>query len=245
MSRLRKLVKRALVLMSDLGGPQFVYMKRRAQRICTICDYQGNFEPFGGYYIRPDAKCRNCGSLERHRLLRLFLDAEPDLFSESAACLHIAPELCVRRFLEPKAKRYETADLFDEDVDHNWNIEDIDCADNGYDVVVCSHVLEHVKTTKALAEFFRVLRPNGVALLMVPICEGLDQTYENNEVSTDQGRWEHFQQPDHVRVLGRDFRQMIRDAGFQLAEFVAEGENAVRYGLVMGERVFVAKKRAS
>ena len=125
--------------MSDLGGQQFVYMKRCAPRICTICDYQGNFDSFGGYFIRP----------------------------------------------------------------------------------------------------------NGVALLMVPICEGLDQTFENNKVSTDQGRWEHCQQPDHVTVLGRDFRQMIRDAGFQIAEFVAERVNAVRYGLVMDERVFVARKRTS
>lgn len=136
---------------------------------------------------------------------------------------------------------YTTADLFAADVDHNWNIEAIEAPDNQFDVIVCSHVLEHVDADKALRECARLLSPGGVALLMVPICEGLDRTYENPAITAGKDRWVHFQQADHMRVFGRDFRDRVVAAGFTLTEFVAEGDMAAEYGLVLGERIFIAR----
>lgn len=238
---LKSIVAKTLVSILESNGRKYVAMPRGRPRTCAICNFTGTFKPYGAYYIRSDAKCPSCGSLERHRLLKIAFDTG-QIPHDGKDWLHFAPENAVRRFVEPYAKTYVTADLFEDGMDHAWNIEDIDCESERFDMILCSHVLEHVKTEIALSEMFRILRPGGVAVLMVPICEGLETTYVNADIKTERDRWAHFQQSDHDRILGRDFRDMVRDAGFSLNEIVAEGEQAVINGLVMGERVFLARK---
>ena len=108
--------------------------------------------------------------------------------------------------------------------------------------MVCSHVLEHVNDRKALRELKRILRPSGTAILMVPIVEGWDTTYEDPSVSSPEGRDLHFGQSDHIRFYGRDFRDRVRDAGFELTEFTAEEPDVSRYGLLRGDKVFFARR---
>jgi SAM-dependent methyltransferase len=159
---------------------------------------------------------------------------------EGKSILHFAPERNLVDRLRPKADQYTSADLFMASADVAWNIENIDCEDQQFDAVVCCHVLEHVDTPKALRELRRVLRPGGKAFLMIPIYEGLDTTYTNPTVNGNEERHLHFHQSDHVRLVGRDFRTQITEAGFELEEFSAEPEDVVRYGLMFGERVFIA-----
>lgn len=234
--------RRIAVNVARLPGLLGASAQFAAPRHCPICNYRGEFFPFGLYYVRPDARCGRCGSLERHRLLYLCL-RKMDGLPANPRVLHFAPQAAVGRFIKPLASEYVSADLLRKDVDHNWNIEQIDCDDNSFDVVICSHVLEHVDADRALAEIKRVLNPDGVAFLMIPICEGLDHTYENPDAAqgTNIDRWMNFQQADHVRIFGRDFRDKVRSVGFNLSEYVAEGTEAVTYGLVMGERVFIAR----
>ncbi len=80
-------------------------------------------------------------------------------------------------------------------------------------------------------------------LVMIPIVEGLAETYENPEArsGSPEDRWAHFQQKDHVRLFGRDFRKLVTDVGFHLEEFTAQGDLAARYGLIAGETVFVLR----
>ena len=225
-----------------IGRARLVEVPNAAERECPICGFRGRFTPFGLYNIRPDARCGRCQSFERERQLFLHLSRARDLPSRPRI-LHFAPEPAIGSKLAEIAKTYVTADLNRPDVDVNWNIEAIDAEDSGFDMIVCSHVLEHVDAQRALRECHRVLKPSGVAFFMVPICEGLERTYENATAAQagDDERWRHFQQSDHVRIFGRDFRDMIRSAGFSLEESVANGEEAVRYGLVMGERIFIAR----
>ncbi len=70
--------------------------------------------------------------------------------------------------------------------DRVLNIEAIASPDASYDCVVCSHVLEHVDDKKALSEIYRVLRPGGVALIMLPVIEGWAKTYENPAVTSPE-----------------------------------------------------------
>lgn len=240
---LKSTVVRMLVSILESSGRKYVAMPQGRERLCCICGFKGWFKPYGAYYIRPDAKCPSCGSLERHRLLKLAL-ASGKISTEGQDWLHFAPEAAVRRFVEIPARNYMTADLFEKGMDYAWNIEDIDCEDECFDTIICSHVLEHVQTEIALAELFRILRPGGTAILMVPLCEGLETSYVNSNISSEHDRWAYFQQPDHDRILGRDFRGMVRAAGFYLDEIVAEGEQAVLHGLVVGERIFLARKEA-
>ena len=144
--------------------------------------------------------------------------------------------------LREKAKNYVSGDLTPGRGDRVINIESIDFADGSFDGVVCSHVLEHVDDRSALAELHRVLKPGGLALIMLPVIEGWARTWEPESVRTPEQRKRHFGQADHLRFYGADVRERIRAAGFSLEEFTAEGEDVLTYGLQRGEKLFIACK---
>lgn len=160
----------------------------------------------------------------------------------AASLLHFAPEPCLAAWLRDHAKQHLSADILPGRADRVLNIEALDLPDGSFDGVVCSHVLEHVEDSRALAEIHRVLQPGGIALIMVPVIEGWLQTYEPASVQTPQERKRHFGQSDHLRFYGADVRQRIRNAGFELDEFTAEGADVLTHGLQRGEKVFVARK---
>lgn len=209
-------------------------------RVCNICGYRGGFRATG-VPPRMDAKCPRCRSAERHRLFKLWLDANED-FIARADLVHFSPERGIGAVLKARARRYRSADLEGKKADLALDIEAIALPDQSLDCVVSSHVLEHVDDRKALAEMHRVLRPGGAAIIMIPVIEGWARTYENPGVKTEADRILHYGQFDHVRWYGADVRERIRAAGFALEEFTAEGEDVLTYGLLRGEKVFIARK---
>jgi SAM-dependent methyltransferase len=220
----------------DRRDPQRVAEPRE----CPICGYHGAFEPFG-VVPRPNAMCPNCGALERHRQFKLMLD-RTELPHPGSSLLHFAPEAAITRLVRPLCEKYVTADLMRDDVDLNLDIEAIDLPDGSFDWVICSHVLEHVNDIAALGELYRILKPGGIALLMVPIVEGWETSYEDYTVTEESARLLHFGQRDHVRRYGRDFRDRVRRAGFELSEFVVGGAESVKYSIIPGIRIFIAGK---
>lgn len=213
----------------------------RQPQYCPICGFQGVFKDFGRTYRRPRAQCPKCGSLERHRLLKRATDGlGVELAGKSM--LHFAPEPAVRQLIEPTVGRYVTTEYAGGDVDLTLNIEAIDLPDEAFDALVCFHVLEHVDDAKALPELYRILTPGGIALLATPIVEAWEASYEDPSIIDPELRLLHFGQDDHVRVYGRDIRQRIKDAGFDLVEYMASGAECVRYGLQRGETIFIATK---
>ena len=156
--------------------------------------------------------------------------------------IHFAPEAAVTKIVQPLAAPYQTADLVRRDCELKLNLEKIDLPDQSVDTFILSHVLEHVDDKAALGELRRCLRVGGNAIIMVPVIEGWNSTYENSAVITDRDRNLHFGQSDHVRFYGSDIRKRIRDAGFSLDEYVASAEDTVRYGLLRGEAVFIATR---
>jgi len=165
-----------------------------------------------------------------------------DMLGDNLNILHFAPEGCLRTYFMERSGNYETADLFMADVDHCEDIEALTFPDEVYDVVVCNHVLEHVDDRKALAEIYRVLRPGGRLIAMVPIVEGWSETYEDPSVTDPAERALHFGRHNHLRYYGADFRSRLTDCGFFLDEYTATGTSAVKYGLNRGEKVFVGHK---
>ena len=190
---------------------------------------------------RRGAACAKCGSVERHRLLALWIAANEAVI-DGAKIIHFAPESAVASLLRNRTNGYLSADLTPGAADMVLNIEKIDMPDGSFDVAVCSHVLEHVDDKKALSEIHRILAPGGRALLMFPIVEGWDHTYENPIHTTPNERNIYYGQSDHVRFFGRDVRNRIRNSGFSLDEFTAEEPNVARYGLLRGEKLFIATK---
>jgi len=126
--------------------------------------------------------------------------------------------------------------------DLKLNIEEIDLPSACVKTIICAHVLEHVDDRKALLELYRILAPGGVAVLSVPIVEGWDVTYEVPTITDPQARLMHYGQDDHVRFYGRDFRDRVKEAGFELSEFTAEGPEVVEFGLMRGDKVFLGRK---
>lgn len=209
---------------------------------CPLCGYFGQFSPMG-VPLRPSARCPKCRSLERHRLLKIVMDRE-EIFSSHDALLHFAPEPQLQKIISNKVGIYHTADLYASNVTHHLDIENIDLPNQSYDKVICSHVLEHVDDIRALAEIKRILKPGGLALLAVPIVDGWDKTYENSGITSPKDRTIHFGQKDHVRMYGNDFRDRIQNTGFELREVVAVEPDVLKFGLLRGERLFIASKPA-
>lgn len=87
--------------------------------------------------------------------------------------LHIAPEECLATRFRTAFGSYTSADLERRDVDLQLDLRDTGLADESYDVVYASDVLEHIADDRAaIAEIRRILRPDGFAVLAVPIvCE--------------------------------------------------------------------------
>jgi len=127
-----------------------------------------------------------------------------------------------------------------DDVPH---IEGIDLPTGSLNTVICNHVLEHVCDSRALKEICRVLSDTGRLVASVPIVEGWEHTYENENIAAPAERELHFGQSDHVRYYGRDFRDRVLEAGFSnIEEVTAEGPNVAAYGLLRGEKIFICGK---
>jgi SAM-dependent methyltransferase len=213
---------------------RFGKLPQRFPRECNICGYNGYFGPAEGGR-RIDARCPRCKSVERYRLIKLWLDRYGDVVRGSDV-LHFAPEKSLKILIKPIAKTYCTADIQAGRADIVLDIEAMDLPDAAFDCVFCLHVLEHVDDKRALAEIYRVLRPGGFAIIMIPMAEGLARTYEDATVISGDQRTLHFGQRDHVRYYGADIRERVLAAGFTLSEFSAEGPELVRHRLTPGEK---------
>ena len=162
-------------------------------RFCPICGRSSRrFRKFG-VIPRDDAQCPHCGSLERHRLLWIYVSRETNLFDGTPKkMLHFAPELCLQSMFKKRlGDNYLTADLFDPHAMIKMDITNIEYPDQSFDVIYCSHVLEHVlDDRKAMREFFRVLKKDGWAILLVP--DGSKTTFEDPSIIEPEERLKAF-----------------------------------------------------
>ena len=204
-------------------------------RFCNVCGKSSSrFLPLEGG--RKDAKCVHCGSLERHRFSWLYITRKTLLGDGTPKkMLHVAPELCLEsKFKKRFGDNYLTADLYDPRAMVKMDITNIEYPDQSFDIIYCSHVLEHVQDDKrAIREFYRILKRNGWAILNVPIIG--DKTFEDPLIVDPSERLKIFFHEDHVRNYGRDYVNRLRDEGFRVKvidvnDFVQK-EEAIQMGL--------------
>lgn len=181
---------------------------------CPCCG--GSFRRLKPKRGRPNATCPRCGSAERNRLLWLFLDRELHIQDERLSVLHFAPEKGVSgRLASLPGLDYLTADLRAEAAMEAMDITAIPRPDDSFDMVICSHVLEHVPDDRrAMSEMLRVLRPGGRAILQHPIDYDREETYEDASIAIPEARERAFLQHDHVRIYGKDHESRLGEAGF-------------------------------
>jgi SAM-dependent methyltransferase len=207
--------------------------------------------PYGQLVNRENALAPYSMSLERHRLIWLYLKEKTDFFSKPIRFLHVAPEYCyLRKFKKQSNLDYVTGDLISPWADVKMNVLDIPFQDNQFDVAMCNHVFEHVDDdAKAMSEFFRVLKPGGWAIFQVPVDNTREDTYEDWSITDPAEREKHFWQHDHVRLYGKDYGKRLANAGFDVTEsdyFSEIGKELFeRYALPKGEIIYVCSKPLS
>ncbi len=225
------------------------YMGNKVE--CPVCG--GTFRKFLPYGYtkqtgRDNALCPRCLSLERHRLMYLYLRDKTDFFIKDLKVLHIAPEQCFyKRFRALENLDYTTGDLESPIADVHFDIQEIPFANETYDVVICNHVLEHVDDdTKAMSEIYRILKPGGFAILQVPQDADAEKTYEDPTITDPSEREKHFLQKDHVRLYGLDYAERLSSVGFKVTADTYSNnfslEKAKRFGLPMKEIFYFNKK---
>jgi SAM-dependent methyltransferase len=222
-----------------LVGPLF----RGGNVTCPCCDRRSRRWVSFGY---PNRLCPRCSASERNRLLMLYLRNETAVFTHREFTVaHFAAEYSLMR----KFTRLPNVDYIAADLDPPFggvamDITALPLSSESVDIAICSHVLEHVpEDVTAMAELRRVVRPGGVALVMVPCDPRRDTTYEDDSITTPEGRLVAFGQDDHVRIYGRDFAARLRAAGFEVSPLSYTRKLGLdaskRYGLDEGDVIFV------
>lgn len=206
------------------------------------------FLPYGYENQRENVLSPSTLSLERHRLLWLYLQRETGFFRDRLKVLHFAPEQAFySRFRKLKNLDYTTTDLNSPLADVKADICQLPFEDDSYDFILCNHVLEHIPDdTKAMRELYRVLKPGGTAILQIPQDLSRETTFEDNTITSQKERARIFGQYDHVRVYGRDYFNKLREIGFKVEEVdyssTLTSAEIDRYRIAKGEIIPVCRK---
>jgi len=204
--------------------------------------------PYGRLKSRENALAPDSMSLERHRLMWLFLKERTNFFNSNLKFLHIAPEYCfIKIFKNMKNLDYTTGDLISPWADVKMDVHNIPFAENTFDVVICNHVLEHVDDSDVvMKEFYRVMKPGGWGIFQVPIDLESKTTKEDKSITDPKERERLYWQSDHLRLFGLDYPDKLRNAGFKVTEsnFINQIEKdlIIRYALPKDEIIYLCEK---
>ena len=207
------------------------------------------FLPYGYGNPRANVLSPSTLSLERHRLLWLYLTRETDFFSKPLKVLHVAPEQAFyKRFKKQKNLTYITTDLYSPLADVKADLCALPFEDNSFDVIFCNHVLEHIPDdAQAMRELYRVMKKGGWGIFQVPQDVNRVHTFEDDTIIDPTERTRIFGQYDHVRVYGLDYFDRLRQVGFEVEEITYSthftAEEIERYRIVPQEILPLCKKQ--
>jgi SAM-dependent methyltransferase len=185
---------------------------------CNCCGK--NFRKFlpKGNIKRMNAKCPYCLSLERVRVLDLYLVNEMNIYNrQGIKVLHIAPEEILFKKLSVLDIEYIDGDINPAYARNVIDITNIGFADNYFDLIICSHVLGHVPDeARAINELRRVLKEDGTALVMTVINPDRAQTFEDVNILLPEDKLKYYGEPDLRRIHGLDFGERLARQGFKV-----------------------------
>ena len=246
---LNSIPRPVLIRISYLVRP-FLKIYLKGDRYTDPIDGSGfrKFLPYGYENQRENVLSPSTLSLERHRLLWLYLKNETAFFSKQQKVLHFAPEQAFyKRFRKLSNLDYTTTDLNSPLADVKADICDLPFKDESFDFILCNHVLEHIPNDKkAMEELYRILRPGGTAILQIPQELDRAETFQDDSITDSKERAKIFGQYDHVRVYGRDYFDKLRAIGFKVeeADYTAKltEDEIQKYRLAKGEIIPVCRK---
>ena len=188
-----------------------------------------SFIPYGYNNVRKNALSPSTYSLERHRMLWLYLKNETDIFTKKIRLLHFAPEPAFHKiFKNCNNISYDTIDLNSPLAEIKADICDLPIENDTYDYILCNHVLEHIDDDiKAMRELYRVLKKGGIGIFQIPIDVERKNTFEDPSITSPKQRNKIFGQYDHVRIYGMDYFDRLKSVGFSV--------NQIYYGEKLSE----------
>lgn len=255
---IKKIIPKQILSLYSNFKRNIEHRKRQGNDVlCLICNSE--YKKFGDYGLvtRSNAECYSCGSLERHRLLWKYLKSELYFFENRTdkKMLHFGPEKIFYNIFDTQDFiNYVPCDLFPEKYNYKGkskvikvDITKIPFEDNHFDVIICNHVLEHIKDDAlAMSELFRVLKKGGLGIFQVPIDNSRESTYEDDSIVLPAERAKEFGQHDHVRVYGRDYKERLENAGFDvfLDDFVKKfsAQEIFKFGFMNAETIYKCTK---
>lgn len=197
---------------------------------CNICGWEGSkFVSFGAGN-RPNAKCPRCQSKERQRLQYEYIRNEVKPGQESTI-LYVAPMSRLAAQLRENGSTVITTDLMKRSVDCFSSLTHLPFFENQFDLIICSHVLEHVPDDDtAISELHRTLTPGGTCLILVPQDRSRETTYEDPNLTTKEERKEAYGRASHVRWYGNDVVEKIEESGLNVS--VVDYSNSIEAEMV-------------
>ncbi len=179
-------------------------------------DDKSCYDPATFTRFRQDVICDFCRSAPRHRIIAEWAEKNEGFLKESKI-LYFAPELSMMLWFRRHKIPVITADLFDHRADLKIDIMSMGLDNGSFDVIFCNHVLEHVSDhSVALSELHRVLREGGILIISFPIDSGSDHMRQETTSSAEE-RIRLYGQHDHLRLFGKDSRDMLEKAGFEVS----------------------------
>jgi SAM-dependent methyltransferase len=205
---------------------------------CNICD--SGLRSF--VEIKNDQLCPKCGSLQRTR--RLWQILEGEFIKRDLTILDFSPSRNIYRLMKKKVSKYISSDLSGDFIsDVAYNIKDINCNDETFDLIICYHILEHIDDDlKAMRELNRVLKKESYCIIQTPFKDG--EIYENEAITSPQERGKHFGQSDHVRIYSiNGLKNRLEEVGFrvEVRNYKEEVENYNGFGAL--ETVLICQKQ--
>ncbi len=218
---------------------------------CPVCERSfSKFLSYGADIVhRDNVLCPYDLTLERHRLMWLYLKDESNFFTaEKLDVLHIAPEQCFHALFKKQSNlNYLTGDLVSPIADLHFDLHNIPLEDNRFDVVFCNHVMEHVDDAiRCMSELHRVMKPGGWGIMQVPQDHKRELTLEDSSITSPEDREKYYWQKDHVRLFGQDYPKWLEKAGFRVTLFDKESKYdqklIARYRLQKEEILYIVHK---
>ena len=246
---LNRIPRPVLIKLSYLARPVLAFFLR-GSRYTDPIDGRSfrKFLTYGYEKQRENVLSPSTLSLERHRLLWLYLKNKTNFFTAKAKVLHFAPEQAFyKRFKDLPSLEYITTDLNSPLADVKADICNLPFDDNTYDIILCNHVLEHIPDDRsAMSELYRVMKPGGWGIFQIPQDLSREKTFEDDSITDKKERARIFGQYDHVRIYGRDYFNKLRAIGFDvLEENYTENlssEEIDKYRLAKGEIIPLVSK---
>ena len=231
---------------------RIVQLRRHAgdRVVCPVCD--GHFLSFMTRHGHRNAQCPGCRSLVRHRALWLYLRDVLRVGEKPMRLLHLAPE----RGIEQRLRALPTVDYVTADLDAALAAERVDVVsmpypDASFDLVLCSHVLEHVPDDRrAIGELYRVLRPGRSAIVVVPVrTEQTEEFLDPSPTPAYPDGYLRVGAHDHVREIGSDYPERLREAGFEVEATdyatAIPWSTRARFGIEPGQLFYICQRPAA